>query len=267
VTAAAATHTGTDYDAFAPHYDAFTSGSDYERWAEVVLEHLRAHGFEGRTLLDVACGTGNSFMPFVKRGFEVAGCDSSPAMLVEAARKAPSANLVVADMRDLQVLGEFELVTCFDDSLNYLTSERDLLATCRSMAANLVTGGLVVFDLNTLRAYRTTFARDSVRDSHDGRVFAWRGGSSECAEAGSSAEAWIDVFVPLADGSYERVRSRHSQRHFPRDRVAAVLGEAGLEVIAVNGVLDDGTLVPDSDELRQLKVLYTARRAKGGAPR
>ena len=36
-------------------------------------------------------------------------------------------------------------------------------------------------------------------------------------------------------------------------------------MIAVSGVLDDGTLVPDADELRQLKVLYTARRAKGGA--
>jgi hypothetical protein len=32
----------------------------------------------------------------------------------------------------------------------------------------------------------------------------------------------------------------------------------------VRGVLADGALVPDADELRQLKVLYVARLAEGG---
>jgi SAM-dependent methyltransferase len=267
VTAAPASTVPTDYDAFAPHYDAFTSGSDYERWTEFILEHLRAHGFEGRALLDVACGTGNSFLPFLSRGFDVVGCDSSSAMLVEAARKAPHARLVVADMRELPLLGRFDLVTCFDDSLNYLRSESDLLAAFRSIAANLAPDGLVVFDLNTVLAYRTTFAADSVSEHDDGRVFVWRGSASEEAEPGCTAEAWIDVFVPGAGGSFERIRSRHAQRHFSRDRVARLLREAGLELVVVSGVLDDGAVVPVADELRQLKVLYTARRAKGGAPR
>jgi SAM-dependent methyltransferase len=267
VTTASASIAVTDYDAFAPHYDAFTSGSDYERWTHFVLEHLRKNGFEGRTLLDVACGTGNSLLPFLRRGFDVVGCDISSAMLAEAGRKAPRARLVLADMRELPVLGRFDLVTCFDDSLNYLRSEGDLLAAFRSIAANLATGGLALFDLNTLLAYRTTFARDSVSESGDGRIFAWRGRSFEDAQPGCAAEARIDVFIPRADGSYQRVRSRHAQRHFPPDRVACLLVEAGLELIVVTGVLDDGELVPVADELRQLKVLYTARSAKGGAPR
>jgi SAM-dependent methyltransferase len=266
VTAVSASNAPTEYDAFAPHYDAFTSASDYECWTEFVLEHLGANGFEGQTLLDVACGTGNSFLPFLRRGFDVVGCDSSSAMLAEAARKAPHATLVVADMRELPMLGRFDLVTCFDDSLNYLLAEPDLLAAFKSIFANLTAGGLALFDLNTLGAYRTTFARDSVWDVDDGRLFAWRGGSSELADPRCQAEASIDVFVPRADGSYDRVRSRHAQRHFPRDRVAALLGEAGLELVATSGVLDDGALVADADELRHLKVLYTARRTKGGAP-
>ena len=63
----AAASPSTEYDAFAPHYDEFTSGSDYERWTDHVLEHARAHGLSGRTLLDLACGTGNSFLPFLRR--------------------------------------------------------------------------------------------------------------------------------------------------------------------------------------------------------
>jgi SAM-dependent methyltransferase len=265
VSAVGGARTSTDYDAFAPHYDAFTSGSDYERWTHGVLEHAWAHGLAGRTLLDLACGTGKSFVPFLNRGFQVVGCDASGAMLAEAARKAPDARLVVADLRELPVLGRFDLVTCFDDSLNYLLGESELLAAFTSIAANLATGGLAIFDLNSLQAYRTTFARDSVSDGDDGTVFAWRGESSADAEPGCAAGAWIDVFVPAADGSYRRVRSHHAQRHFPRDRVAALLGEAGLELVDVSGVLGDGTLVADAAELRHLKVLYTARRAKGGA--
>jgi len=265
VTRVAGDDTSIQFDAFAPHYDAFTSGSDYERWTECVLAHARSHGLAGQTLLDVACGTGNSLIPFLARGFDVVGCDSSSAMLAEAARKAPQTQLVLADMRELPALGRFDLVTCIDEPLNYLATESDLVAAFRSIAANLAPDGLTVFDLNSLLTYRTTFAHDDVSESDDGRVFAWRGESSGDAEPGCEARAWIDVFVPAPDGSYDRVRSRHVQRHFPRERVVALLADAELEPVAISGVLYDGTPVADADELRHLKILYTARRAKGGA--
>ena len=254
-----------EYDVFAPHYDAFTAGSDYERWTSLVLEHLSGHGLRGERLLDLACGTGKSFVPFRERGFRVAGCDLSPAMLAEAALKAPDAQLAVADLRELPVFGSFDLVTCFDDSLNYLPDEEALGAALAGAAANLAPDGLLAFDLNTLLAYRTTFARDSVGE-RDGRLFAWRGESSAVAEPGCEASARIDVFAPLGDDSYARVTSAHRQRHFTREQVTARLACAGLELVCVSGVLEDGTLVPEADELRLLKLLYTARHAKGGAP-
>ena len=65
-------------------------------------------------------------------------------------------------------------------------------------------------------------------------------------------------------GIYERVTTLHAQRHFPRERVTALLGRAGLECVGVHGVLDDGALDAEADELRHLKVLYVARLAKGG---
>jgi SAM-dependent methyltransferase len=265
VNSAAAQTPPTDYDRFAPHYDAFTSGSDYEDWARVVLEHARRHGLRGRALLDIACGTGNSFLPFLRRGFQVVGSDSSSGMLAEAAHKAPRARLVLADMRELPKLGEFDLVTCFDDSLNYLDSEEDLGAAFGSFAANLAPEGLALFDLNSLRAYRTTFAQHRLKEEADGRVFAWRGATAADAAPGCSADAWIDVFVPAGEGLYRRVRSRHAQRHFTRDRVTVLVAEAGLKLLDVNGVCDHGALASDADELRHPKILYTATRAKGGA--
>jgi ubiquinone/menaquinone biosynthesis C-methylase UbiE len=55
------------YDVFAPFYDAFTAGSDYDAWAGQVLALADGYGLAGRKLLDLACGTGNSFVPFCAR--------------------------------------------------------------------------------------------------------------------------------------------------------------------------------------------------------
>jgi SAM-dependent methyltransferase len=251
------------YDSFAPWYDAFTAGSDYEAWTSHVLDLARTHGLRGTRVLDVACGTGKSFLPLRARGFEITACDSSAAMLAEAARKAPDVPLVQADMRELPPLGEFDLVTCFDDSLNHLTVEDDLAAALASMAANLAPSGLLLFDLNTLLAYRTTFAVDMV-STHDQTTFVWRGESGPDVPPGCRAAATIDVFAGRGDGLYERASTRYTQRHFPAHRVTACLADVGLACLGVHGVLDDGSFVAEADEARQLKVMYAARLAKGG---
>lgn len=253
----------TDYDAFAPHYDAFTSGSDYEDWARVVLEHAGRHGLRGRALLDIACGTGNSFLPFLRRGFHVSGSDSSSGMLAEAARKAPRARLVLADMRELPKLGEFDLVTCFDDSLNYLLGDDELAAALAGIASSLAPAGLAVFDLNSLLAYRTTFARDEVTEAGQ-TVFAWRGAAAADASPGCEVSARLDIFARTEGELYTRVSTTHRQRHFPLGLVVALLEAAGLECVAVHGVLPDCSLAAPADEAVHPKLVYTARHRRGG---
>jgi SAM-dependent methyltransferase len=251
------------YDTFAPFYDAFTAQSDYEKWCDEVVELATRNGLTGRRLLDLACGTGNSFLPFLRRGFGVTACDLSESMLALAAAKAPEVELVRGDIRALPDLGEYDLVTCFDDSLNYLLDESDLAAALAGIERALAPGGVAVFDLNSLLAYRTTFASQSVSES-DETVFAWRGSSSPDAPPGCEAEALIDVFTPRDGELYSRVTTTHRQRHFPRSSVVASLEAAGLECVAVHGVLPDCSLVQPADEAVHPKVVYTAARRRGG---
>ena len=68
------------YDAFAPFYDGFMAASDYESWTAQILELAARHGLAGRSVLDVACGTGKSLLPLRRRGYDVTGCNFSPAM-------------------------------------------------------------------------------------------------------------------------------------------------------------------------------------------
>jgi SAM-dependent methyltransferase len=259
----AGSETSAAYDAFAPYYDAFTSESDYDAWGRETLAHARLHGLRGERLLDLACGTGLSFMPFLARGFSVTACDFSTAMLAEAARRAPAARVVHADIRPLPDLGRFDLVTCFDDALNYLLSEDELEAAFEGMDRSLAPGGVAIFDLNSLLAYRTTFAVDSVSEDGD-VVFAWRGRSSPDAPPGCEAVAELDVFEPAHAGLWSRARVTHRQRHFERDRVEALLARTGLECVSVHGVLADCSLAEPADEAVHPKVVYTARHTRGG---
>jgi SAM-dependent methyltransferase len=251
------------YEGLARFYDALTAVSDYEAWTAHALVLAERHGWRGTSVLDVACGTGKSLLPFVHRGFEVSGCDISPAMLAEAARKAPGIRLVEADMRELPSLGEFDLVVCFDDSLNHLLTEDELTAAFAAMGGNLGPGGLLLFDLNTLLAYRTTFARDSV-SVHGATTFLLQGDSRTNAPPGCLATVTVTVFSGRDDGLYERSLARLTQRHFPPHRVTASMATAGLECLGVHGVLDDGSEAPTADETCQLKLMFAATLAKGG---
>ncbi|MBN1530808.1 MAG: class I SAM-dependent methyltransferase, partial [Thermoleophilaceae bacterium] len=172
---------------------------------------------------------------------------------------------VRGDLRDLGRLGEFDALTCFGDSLNYLTSEEDLAAAFRSAARNIAPGGVLVFDLNTLAAYRTTFATDRVTE-RDGLTFIWRGRADDAAPPACIAEATIDVLRPVAGGLLERIGTTHRQRHHPSATVAELLVRAELEPIAALGVRNDGSLIPEPDEDRLLKTLHVARARKGGDP-
>ena len=147
------------YEALAPAYDDFTHFHDYDLWIANLWPRIAARGIHGKRLLDVACGTGKSFIPLLERGWEVTACDISPAMIeVARAKVGGRATLAVADMRALPRFGEFDLVWCLDDALNYLLDPGDLVRALTGMRANLAPRGLLVFDLNAIGSYRGFFA-------------------------------------------------------------------------------------------------------------
>lgn len=251
------------YQAMAPAYDDFTAHHDYEGWLTDLLGILERRGLVGRRLLDVACGTGKSFLPMLPRGWQVTGCDISPAMLALAEEKAgDSVALSVADMRELPRLGEFDLVWALDDAINYLLSVEELEKALTGMRDNLARDGLLLFDVNELLVYRTFYAETSVVERGDRRLI-WRGLGSADVAAGSVCEARFEVEgvagEDIADD--EREISIHRQRHFPEDEVLAVLDRAGLECLDVYAHGLDGIPRQPLDTSIHTKAIYIARRA------
>lgn len=248
------------YEAIAPVYDDFTAHHDYELWLGNLLPELRRHGLRDGRLLDIACGTGKSFLPMLERGWEVTGCDISASMLALAQAKAGDAvPLHVADMRELPVFGEFDLVWVLDDAVNYLLSREELGRALAGMRANLAPEGLLMFDVNALHVYRTFFAETEVVE-RGGRRLVWRGLAPVDAAPSSIYEARFEV--EAGDGGAAGVEPQlHRQRHFPEAEVLAELKGAGLECLDVFGHGFDAVLHQPLEELVHTKAVYIARPA------
>jgi SAM-dependent methyltransferase len=248
------------YGALAPLYDAFTAHHDYDAWTAELEALARECGLAGSRLLDVGCGTGKSFLPFLARGWTVAGCDLSGPMVRIAAAKAPGVPLTVCDMRSLPVLGRFDIVACIDDGMNYLLETRDLERAFAGMRRNLAAGGLVIFDVNTLATYRGFFASSTVTQT-DSAFLVWHGLTRADAPPGVLAEAAFTAFSRRGNASWSRTDSHHRQRHHPPDVINAAVRRAGLEVVAVHGQGLDGRPRPGLDESTHTKAIYVARAA------
>jgi SAM-dependent methyltransferase len=247
------------YAALAEHYDLLTRHYRHDDWVRRLEALARAHGVRGRRALDVGCGNGRSLLPLLDLGYEATGCDLSPEMLAVARRAVPAGvELVEADMRALPALGEFDLVTCLDDAVNYLLAEEDLRAAARSFASVLAPGGVLVFDLNTRLTYETSYRSSWVAEDED--VFLCWHGAGWASQSPEIARATVEVFAREEDGCWTRASSVHVQRHWPLPTVAGALAAAGLRVGAVRGQRVGAVIERELDESRHTKAVVVAGR-------
>ena len=248
--------TADAYDVLAPAYETILAGYDYPRWLNAIEGIARRHGLRGRRVLDVACGTGASFMPLLERGYDVVGCDLSGAMIERARERVDGRDVPLheADMRSLPDLGAFDLVLCLDDAINHLLEAEDVDLALEGVARNLAPGGILVFDVNTLGALRGAFSDDWAWEGEEQTV-RWEGlGPADLPPEGVTA-ARITVEAPDAAPQTTLFR----ERHHPVERLVAQLEEAELQPVAVHGQRQGVRLSRTADEARDDKALLFAQ--------
>jgi SAM-dependent methyltransferase len=142
------------YRGLADIYDYLVAGVDFEGWIDYVESIIKKFSCKPDTVLDLACGTGNTIIPFARRGYQSYGLDISPEMIEMARLKTRDEGLdikfSVQDIRDFALPESMDLVTCFHDGLNYIINEEDVKKVFSCVYGCLAPGGMFIFDLNAV---------------------------------------------------------------------------------------------------------------------
>ena len=237
------------YHRFAQVYDRIMDDVPYEKWADFIEATLERLGDKPQRVLDLACGTGNTTLPFAQRGYEMVGIDLSPEMLDVARQKAAAEgydiDFSLQDMRNFEVQSPVDLVICLYDSLNYILSERGLSSVFRSVNRALGPGGLFMFDINS--TYKLSqVGNGTIFIETEELSLVWQN-SYDFAN-----RVWqIDLtgFLLTADGKYEKFKETHREKAYSAAVVEKALERNGFVTL---GIHDGYTTKLATEESRRI---------------
>ena len=246
------------YGPLAGVYDALTGDVGYERRADYIQRLFQKSRIPVRTVLDLACGTGAMTCLLAERGYEMIAVDGSPDMLAAAREKAAGLRgeppvFLNQDMQMLDLYGTVDAAVCCLDSLNYLTSPRDVQKTFQRLHLFISPGGLLVFDVNSAVKLAGLDGQVFLDETED--VYCvWR---TEYEKRSRICSYWIDLFTRRGDGGWDRAGEEHRQRAYEVEELRAWLLEAGFNRIRTYG--DCRMAAPREGEQR---IYFSAIRGK-----
>lgn len=135
------------YNALAQYYDLLVKDEQATLdWANFTERYIK-----GKSILELACGSGEISIELANRGYQVEATDLSQEMIDQANHKVhpDSIRFSVMDMRQLDKEGPYDAILCYCDSLNYLqsfTEVKQLFHQCHTL---LKEDGVLLFDMHS----------------------------------------------------------------------------------------------------------------------
>lgn len=245
------------YDFLAGCYDEFTTDVDYSAWADYIEAHFHRRGLPGKTVLDLACGTGSLTRELAQRGYEMIGVDLSPEMLAEAAEKNQDVDgippiFLCQSMDKLDLYGTIDACVCCLDSVNYVTDPKKLQKAFERVYLFLMPGGVFLFDINTPEKLRGLDGQVFLDETEDAYC-VWR---AEYSKRSHICSYFMDIFrLDEESGLWERGEELHRERSYAPQELAEYLSRAGFQDIRQYGNLKMRSPKPGED-----RIFFTARK-------
>ena len=260
------------YSAFAYVYDELMDNVPYDAWAEYLTDLLKENGVSEGIVCELGCGTGQMTRRLAAAGYDMIGIDLSEEMLdvareqeygmgYEATEEAeelpdevsePSILYLQQDMRSFELYGTVSAVVSICDSMNYMTSEEDLLQVFRLVNNYLEKDGVFIFDMNTEYKYKELMGDTTIAENREDVSFIWENLYDEEQKLNeysltifAKAEQAEEEGAPL----YEKYEEVHLQKAYSLEDVKRLLTEAGLQFIAAYDVLTKETPGPQCERM------------------
>jgi len=170
------------------------------------------------------------------------GCEEGLAEEQETVLTESSILYLQQDMRSFELYGTVSAVVSICDSMNYMTSDEDLLQVFRLVNNYLDKGGVFIFDMNTEYKYKELMGDTTIAENREDVSFIWENLYDEekrlneyCLTLFAKAETEEDD--EGGSSLYEKFEEVHLQRAYPLEEVKRLLAEAGMTFVAAYDVL------------------------------
>jgi SAM-dependent methyltransferase len=212
----------------AEYYDLIYSAlKDYPTEAAQLATLLGRFNPGCRTVLDVACGTGEHARLLAARGFVVDGVDLDPRFVHIAAQKHTAGRFVEGDMSDFDVSRRYDAVLCLFSSIGYLKTSERLRRAIACFRRHLEPNGVVIVEpwfppgvLDTDRVSHNFAEADGVRVSRTTHV-----------EVDGSLSRLVFDYEITDHGGTRHAREVHELGLFGHDELTEAFHHAGLELV------------------------------------
>jgi len=233
------------FEKYAEYYDLIYKDKDYEKECDFIEKIFRKYsGRSIKTILDVGCGSGGHAIPLAKRGYAVAGFDSSEVMIRKAKEKCEkekitNLDLHVMDMRDFQLNSRFDACVCMFAVMGYLSRNQDIKRALINIRKHLEEDSLFIFDFwNGLAVLR-------ILPSTTVKIMEEKGGRKVIR----ISEPRLDAFNHICEVNYrlfvvenntivDEVEETHAVRFYFPQEITHYLEDANFEVLKICPFLD-----------------------------
>lgn len=240
------------YTGFAYVYDMFMDNVPYDVWADYVKKLLKRFNIEKGLVLELGCGTGSMTRQLAGRGFDMIGIDNSEEMLQIAREKGDewgdSILYLCQDMREFELFGTVAAVISVCDSMNYITSEEDLLQVFKLVNNYLDPQGIFIFDLDTQYAYQEILGDNTIAENREEGSFIWE---NTYYEDEMMNEINLTLFIPEQREKentekqddetilFHKYEETHYRKAYTLETVKRLIEEAGMEWVAAYDALTE----------------------------
>lgn len=216
----------------APVYDRFNNLDAYDQWLDYTLNALSS---QPEKVLDLACGTGwfcALLSPFVGH---ITAVDIDPDMLAMAKAAGDYTNVTyqVGDMLDLSAYDQdFDLVTCYADSLCFLDDFDQVGQALTQMYERLNPGAVLLFDVWTPYQVTAGFDGFSYFDSDERGAILW---DSEVDPEAACVTHYLTVFDQTGpEGAYTRTDAQLVERAYPLEAYLQHFKSLGADDLTIS---------------------------------
>ena len=282
------------YSAFAYVYDELMDNVPYDAWAEYLIGLLKENGVEDGLVCELGCGTGQMTRRLAAAGYDMIGIDLSEEMLdvareqeygvyegecdfeeetdadisheevlhdgvPDADTTEPSILYLQQDMREFELYGTVSAVVSICDSMNYMTTDEDLLSVFRLVNNYLDKDGVFVFDMNTEYKYKELMGDTTIAENREDVSFIWENlydADKRLNEYCLTLFAKVEAEEDEEEGEenerialYEKYEEVHLQRAYPLTEVKRLLHEAGMTFVAAYDVLTHEAPGPECERM------------------